>query len=96
LNKIEFLKSLGFTPISKDLNHKLEVRCEKGHVFKRKFESFKNGIIFCPICEKEKKIEFLNGLGFTPVSKDLSHELEVKCEKGHTFRRSLKNLGLLE
>jgi N-acetylglutamate synthase-like GNAT family acetyltransferase len=94
LNKIEFLKSLGFTPISENLGDKLEVKCRNGHVFKREFNTFKKGFNNCPICEKEEKIKFLSELGFISISKDLNNELEVRCEKGHTFRRSLKNLGL--
>jgi uncharacterized Zn finger protein (UPF0148 family) len=88
LDKIEFLNSLGFTPVSKDLNHELEVKCRNGHVFKRSFGNFKKGATSCPICEREEKIKFLNGLGFTIVSKDLNHNLEVKCRNGHTFKRA--------
>jgi uncharacterized Zn finger protein (UPF0148 family) len=87
-NKIEFLNSLGFTPISEDLGKKLEVKCEKGHIFKRPFDSFKNGVTNCPVCEKEEKLDFLSRLGFTPTSKNLVNDLEVKCEKGHIFKRA--------
>jgi hypothetical protein len=38
-----------------------------------------------PHCEKEKRTKFLNYLGFTPISKDLVVNLEIKCKKGHTF-----------
>jgi uncharacterized Zn finger protein (UPF0148 family)/very-short-patch-repair endonuclease len=89
--KIEFLNGLGFTPVSKDLNMNLEVKCRNGHIFKRVFSAFKKGITGCPICEKEEKIRFLNNLGFTPVSEDLSMGLEVKCKKGHVFKRVYSN-----
>jgi hypothetical protein len=89
--KIRFLNSLGFTPISEDLNMKLEVKCEEGHTFKRAFGDFKKGATKCPICEKEEKVEFLSNLGFIPVSKDLDKKLEVRCEKGHVFKRGFNN-----
>jgi hypothetical protein len=94
LNKIEFLNSLGFTPISKDLNNDLEVKCKEGHIFKRTFASFKQGYTSCPICEKEEKTRFLNSLGFTPISKDLGMNLEIKCENGHTFKRPFNSFKL--
>jgi uncharacterized Zn finger protein (UPF0148 family) len=89
--KIILLGSLGFTPVSEDLSVNLEVKCEKGHIFNRVFGSFKDGITFCPICEKEEKLEFISSLGFTPISEDLSINLEVKCTKGHTFKRPYAN-----
>jgi uncharacterized Zn finger protein (UPF0148 family) len=85
--KVRFLNNLGFTPISEELGNNLEVKCEKGHIFKRQFSQFKQGYPSCPICEKEEKLEFLNSLGFTPISENLSINLEVKCEKGHIFKR---------
>jgi uncharacterized Zn finger protein (UPF0148 family) len=89
--KVKFLNDLGFITISKDLSTDLEVKCKKGHIFKRRFGDFKKGTVTCPICEKEEKIEFLNNLGFTPISEDLANNLEVKCEKGHTFKRAYKS-----
>jgi uncharacterized Zn finger protein (UPF0148 family) len=85
--KIEFLNNLGFIAVSENLSDNLEVKCKKGHVFKRIFDTFKRGTTSCPVCEDEEKIVFLNSLGFTPISKDLNNELEVRCEKGHTFKR---------
>jgi uncharacterized Zn finger protein (UPF0148 family) len=90
-DKIQFLNNLGFTPISENLGDNLEVKCKNGHTFKREFSKFKKNIISCPICEKEEKIKFLNGLGFTPISVDLDRKLEVKCKKGHIFKRSFGN-----
>jgi uncharacterized Zn finger protein (UPF0148 family) len=90
--KVEFLNSLGFTPISKDLSNNLEVKCKHNHTFKRTYNSFKNGYVSCPICEKEEKLKFLSDLGFTPTSKDLNVELEVKCEScNNTFKRTFSN-----
>jgi hypothetical protein len=57
--KIEFLNSLGFTLVSKDLSNNLEVKCEKGHIFKRAFKDFQKGSTKCPhIVKKKKELNF--------------------------------------
>ncbi|QPX64729.1 putative homing endonuclease [Campylobacter phage F367] len=90
-HKITFLNSLGFEPISENLGKKLKVKCQKGHIFKRTFGSFKDGISSCPECEKKEKYDFLKELGFEIMSNNLGTNLEVKCEKGHIFKRPYKS-----
>jgi hypothetical protein len=85
--KIQYLNSLGFSPISDDLSNNLEVQCSKGHIFKRAFGSFVKGAITCTECAREEKIQFLTSLGFSPISDDLSNNLEVMCSKEHIFKR---------
>ena len=140
--KIEFLQSLGFTPVSENFNKGLEVKCQQGHIFKRQFANFKRGNVSCPKCEEDKKksffngtgfkfikdhqiicpnghtinrsfsamiksktltcpecsknqnkekIEFLKSLGYTPISENLTNELEVKCKNNHIFKRPFVN-----
>ena len=87
--KIEFLQSLGFTIVSNTLtNDTLEVKCKNNHTFKRPFRDFKRGYTICLECEKKSKLEFLQSLGYTPVSENLGNELEVKCKNNHTFKRN--------
>jgi uncharacterized Zn finger protein (UPF0148 family) len=90
--KIQFLNSLGFFTVSENLAHKLEVQCSKGHTFKRVFGTFKQGTTTCPECEKEEKKKYLNSLGFSSVSEDLAHQLELQCSEGHIFKRGFNNL----
>ena len=66
--KVQYLNSLGFSPVSENLAHKLKVVCSKGHTFKRAFGNFKQGTISCPECEKEEKVQYLNSLGFSAIS----------------------------
>ncbi|WGA02362.1 hypothetical protein [Campylobacter phage vB_Cj_QDYZ] len=87
MDKIEYLKSLGYTPISSNLAGNLEVQCKNGHKFKRSLGNFQRGTIHCPECEKQEKISFLNSLGYTPISSNLGNNLEVMCKNGHIFKR---------
>ena len=86
--KVQYLNSLGFSPVSENLAHKLKVVCSKGHTFKRAFGNFKQGTISCPECEKEEKVQYLNSLGFSPISENIGNLLEVQCSKGHIFKRA--------
>ncbi|AFR52386.1 homing endonuclease [Campylobacter phage CP30A] len=87
MDKLEYLKSLGYTPVSSNLAGNLEVQCKNGHKFKRSLGNFKRGTIHCPACERQEKISFLNNLGYTPISSNLGNNLEVMCKNGHTFKR---------
>ena len=81
--KIEFLQSLGFTPVSENFNKGLEVKCQQGHIFKRPFGNFKRGNISCPKCEEDKKKSFFNGTGFKFIK-----DHQIICPNGHTINRS--------
>ena len=81
--KIQFLQSLGFTPISNNLSTYLEVKCQQGHIFKRQFANFKRGNVSCPKCEEAKKISFFNGTGFKFIK-----DHQIICPYGHTINRS--------
>ena len=81
--KIEFLQSLGFTPVSENFNKGLEVKCQQGHIFKRPFGNFKRGNISCPKCEEDKKKSFFNGTGFKFIK-----DHQIICPYGHTINRS--------
>jgi uncharacterized protein (UPF0212 family) len=90
--KTQYLAYLGFSPVSENLGDNLEVQCSKGHIFKRAFSAFERGTISCPECEKEEKIQYLASLGLYSVSDNLSHNLEIECSKGHTFKRGFNNI----
>jgi hypothetical protein len=67
--KLKFLNSLGFTPISENLADYLKVKCIEGHEFNRLFSDIKRGVDNCPICypntssQELHMLEFLNSLG---------------------------------
>ncbi|AOT25839.1 putative Hef-like homing endonuclease [Campylobacter phage vB_CjeM_Los1] len=83
MDKIEYLKSLGYTPVSSNLTNNLEVLCHKcNNIFKRSFYTFKNGSVDCPNCQNIERLNYLKSIGFEAV--DLYN---VKCLKGHIFKR---------
>ncbi len=85
--KISFIENIGYKIVSDNLSSELEVKCKNGHVFKRPYESFKKGISFCQTCVNEEKEKYLNNINLNIVSDTLGGDLEVKCEKGHVFKR---------
>ncbi|ANH51401.1 hypothetical protein PC14_00108 [Campylobacter phage PC14] len=89
--KLEYLNNLGYEVISNNLGNNLEVKCKNGHVFKRAFRVFKQGISTCPECNINNKIEYLNNFGYKVVSEDLVDNLELMCPKGHVFKRTFGN-----
>ncbi|QPX63445.1 putative homing endonuclease [Campylobacter phage F352] len=89
-HKIKFMANLEYEIISDNLGHDLEVKCKNGHIFKRPFGNFKMGNIDCPECIAHTKTKFLKNLGYEVVSENLSDYLEVKCSKGHIFKRTFK------
>jgi hypothetical protein len=88
--KIEYLKSLGFTPIGNKLVGKIKVQCNEGHIFEREYFSFKH-YHNCPLCDKEITIGYLKSLGFTPISNKLVGKIKVQCNEGHIFEREMSN-----
>ncbi|QPX63106.1 putative homing endonuclease [Campylobacter phage F336] len=89
--KLEYLNNLGYEVISDNLGNNLEVKCKNGHIFKRAFRVFKQGISTCPECNINNKIEYLNNFGYKVVSEDLVDNLELMCPKGHIFKRTFGN-----
>lgn len=79
--KIQFLQSLGYTPVSENFNKGLEVKCKNNHIFKRQFGNFKRGNISCPKCEEDKKIKFFNGTGFKFIKDNHRYKLYIKTYK---------------
>lgn len=88
--KLAFLKKLNFTPISENLSNELVVKCNKcGYVFKRGYDKFERGTTQCMECERLKKLEYLNQLGFTPISDNMADMLQVQCNNcGNIFVRT--------
>jgi very-short-patch-repair endonuclease len=92
-NKIQKLNTLGLTPVSKDLNHELLVKCINDHIFKRSYDNIiNNEYVDCPECVVQNKILKLEGFGLTPISNNLSHNMKVSCLEGHIFQRGFNNL----
>ncbi len=90
--KRDFILSLGYKLLSDTVNKYVEVMCHNGHTFTRLFSSFKKGAIKCPECIKEEKISFLNGLGYTILSNNLSNNLVIQCKKRHIFKRMFSKI----
>ncbi|ANH51304.1 putative Hef-like homing endonuclease [Campylobacter phage PC14] len=88
-DKITYLNNLGYEVISKNLSVNLEVKCFKGHTFKRAFSVFEKGCTTCPKCKDEAKMQFLHNLGYKIISKDKNDCFEVECKHGHVFKRAL-------
>ena len=77
----------------------MEMECDKGHVYKINFGSFKNGKRRCPICKPEKISEklrhsydyikdYINSTGYTLLSDNYRNnkvKLLVKCPEGHEY-----------
>lgn len=93
-NKISYLKSLGFTPISSTYGNNLEVKCDKcGGTFKRGWKYFNNGTIGCPECSIKEKNELITSQGYTIISTNLG-KVVLKCKNGHTLERNYSALCL--
>ena len=73
---------------------KLKIRCDKGHLYKAAWRSFRGGDR-CPECVDENRrhsIEYIRTevakRGYTLISKEYVNahtEIKVRCEEGHTF-----------
>ena len=86
--RIDFLESLGYEILSKDiiqgLSNKLEVKCKNGHIFQRPFKHFKN-IKECVQCKYDnaKKLVENNGWVFKGFE-------EIYCPNGHKMPSNWK------
>lgn len=109
LNEIKFyIESFGYELLSKEYvnnKNKLNIKCDKGHIFKMSISSFKRGRR-CPECKKNKisesqKLsynhvkEYVESKGYellTNEYKNTRTKLLLKCKDNHEFYISLDNL----
>jgi len=77
-------------------NEKLEIECDKGHVFHMSYDCFNRRHERCPVCYKEKrylsyeyvknKIESVEGYKLLSTEYKNAHgKLHIKCNKGHDY-----------
>jgi predicted SprT family Zn-dependent metalloprotease len=81
---------------------KIELKCYRGHVFKRVVNTLKGGAFSCPYCtgnlpreEKEKELRsFIEKKGGVLLSKYISNKVnvDIQCENGHVFSIRPNNL----
>ena len=92
----ELVESVGYELLSeyKGSLKKIDLRCDKGHEYKVRPNSFKSGCR-CPICsgncpiqaEKEFK-ELVEQEGYKLISEyiDTKTKVKIKCNKGHEYK----------
>ena len=98
----DYIKSFDYTLLSKEYkksNLKLDIQCDKGHVYKTTWSCFKRGDR-CPYCcgNAKKTInevkQYIESFGYTLLSKEYKNnrtKLQMKCDKGHEFEMTYDN-----
>lgn len=98
----KFIQTLGYELISTKYENqyaKLEVKCNKGHIFYPTFTNLKSRNSKCPHCVSlknglnqrlsfEEVKEFIESIGYKLISTEYNGihiPLEVMCNKGHIF-----------
>ncbi|MGL4848542.1 MAG: hypothetical protein ACRC28_06385, partial [Clostridium sp.] len=97
------IEGIGYELLSdsyENTHEKLEMKCDKGHVFKMSFKQVKDQNARCPICQRKKASErmrlsygyvkeYLLNFGYTLLSDEYlnarSH-IDVMCPNGHKYR----------
>ena len=87
-------------------NYKLEIMCDKGHIYNKRINDFRKGVR-CNVCSLENKSkkqrtdfreikELVKSVGYVLLSNESDYKnndskLEMKCEKGHIFKQRYSN-----
>lgn len=87
---------------------KIEVKCDKGHVYNVRYYEFSRRGYRCPICQKENKnkkqtisysdiYKYINSINYKLITKksdyiDTKHYVFVECNNNHIFKTKINSL----